>query len=295
MEILRTAADARSFVWQLRMQEMRVGLVPTMGALHRGHVSLVLESQRRCDHTVATIFVNPTQFAAGEDLDKYPRTLEADLTALREAGCAAAFVPEVSDMYPPECTTRVQPPDVALPLEGVHRPEHFQGVATVVLKLFHILPATHAFFGQKDLQQLRVIEAMVRDLNFDIDIVPCPIVREPDGLAMSSRNRYLNETQRQRALQLSIALAKAEQAIRSGQRDPAVVQQLMQQQLHCGDSETGVDSIDYAVAVGSQTLQPIDTLTGEVALLIAARVGATRLIDNRLVRPDATDATKKPI
>ena len=198
-------------------------------------------------------------------------------------------------MYPPECTTRVQPPDVALPLEGVHRPEHFQGVATVVLKLFHILPATHAFFGQKDLQQLRVIEAMVRDLNFDIDIVPCPIVREPDGLAMSSRNRYLNETQRQRALQLSIALAKAEQAIRSGQRDPAVVQQLMQQQLHCGDSETGVDSIDYAVAVGSQTLQPIDTLTGEVALLIAARVGATRLIDNRLVRPDATDASKKPI
>lgn len=288
MEILTTAPEAHRFVWQRRMQGKRIGLVPTMGALHRGHLSLVKESQRRCDQTVASIFVNPTQFAPGEDLDKYPRSLEADLQALRDAGCGGAFVPDTSEMYPDGCSTAVLPPHVSRALEGTFRPSHFQGVATVVLKLFHILPASHAFFGQKDLQQLRVIETMVRELNVAIEIVPCPIVREPDGLAMSSRNRYLSPAERQRSLCLSAALAEAERAIYSGLRDPRAVEQLMRDRLRVGDGGEGVDSLDYVVAVDSKTLAPIESMTpGEVALLIAAHVGKTRLIDNRLVRLDA--------
>src|SRR6056297_732753 len=198
MKLLKTASDAHRFVSEMRREGQSVGLVPTMGALHEGHLSLVRAGRGRCDATVATIFVNPTQFAAGEDLDKYPRTLDADLAALEAAGCRGVFVPEVAEMYPPGCTTSVDPAEIARPLEGAFRPTHFRGVATIVLKLFHILPASHAFFGQKDLQQLRVIESMVRDLNVAIEIVGCPIVRESDGLAMSSRNRYLDDGQRRR-------------------------------------------------------------------------------------------------
>jgi pantoate--beta-alanine ligase len=284
MKLLKTVLDAHRFVSEMRREGKSVALVPTMGALHEGHLSLVRAGQQRCDATVATIFVNPTQFAAGEDLDKYPRTLGDDLAALEAAGCGGVFVPEVAEMYPPGCTTSVNPPEIARPLEGAFRPTHFQGVATIVLKLFHILPASHAFFGQKDLQQLRVIEAMVRDLNLAIEIIGCPIVRESDGLAMSSRNRYLDDVQRRRALRLSVALDEAERAIDDGRRDPDELQRIMRSALKVDSPGEGVDSIDYAVAVDSQTLAPVDRFAGEVALLIAAHVGATRLIDNRLVR-----------
>ncbi|MCO8120647.1 pantoate--beta-alanine ligase [Stieleria sp. TO1_6] len=282
MQILKTPEQVYAFVWGLRRQGASVGVVPTMGALHAGHLSLVNASQQYCDHSVATIFVNPTQFAPGEDLDKYPRTLEADLEGLAASGAAAVFLPEPQVIYPPGYSTAVLPPDVARCLEGQYRPEHFQGVATIVLKLFHLIPATHAFFGQKDYQQLRVIESMVRDLNVPIEIIGCPIVRDPDGLAMSSRNRYLNPSERSRALRLSQALDRAESQLATGETDPRIIEQQMRSVLDGGDSHQGVDSIDYATVVDWRSLQPVDKISGAVVALIAAHVGSTRLIDNRL-------------
>ncbi|MCS7469516.1 pantoate--beta-alanine ligase [Stieleria sp. ICT_E10.1] len=285
MQILRTTEQATELVWRWRCRDASVGLVPTMGALHEGHLSLARTSVGRCDHTVTTIFVNPTQFAPHEDLSRYPRTLDADLEGLRREGVSAVFVPESDEIYPPGFSTSVQPPSVAQSLEGEFRPTHFQGVATVVLKLFHILPTTHAFFGQKDYQQLCVIRAMVRDLNVPIEIVACPTVRETDGLAMSSRNRYLNAEERIRALRLFAALDAAEQAVRDGQRDAAEIERIMQATLSADGPEQGVDSIDYAKLVDSQTLQPIPLIHDRAVALIAAKVGSTRLIDNRLIDP----------
>lgn len=283
MQILETTEQAHAFVWQRRRQGATVGLVPTMGALHEGHLSLVRNSVERCDHTVATIYVNPTQFAPGEDLSKYPRTLDADLEGLRREGAAAVFLPESDEIYPAGFSTFVQPPEVARMLEGEFRPSHFQGVATVVLKLFNILPATHAFFGQKDYQQLRVIESMVRDLNVAIEIVPCPIVRDADGLALSSRNRYLDDDERKRALRLSEALAQAEDAAAGGQRDVSAIEGMMHAVLNSAGSGLGVDVIDYAKVVDSVTLRPIKQIEDQAIALIAAKVGSTRLIDNRLL------------
>ncbi|QDV44309.1 Pantoate-beta-alanine ligase [Stieleria neptunia] len=285
MQILRTTEQATELVWQWRRRDATVGLVPTMGALHEGHLSLARTSVGRCDQTVATIFVNPTQFAPHEDLNNYPRTLDTDLEGLRREGVSAVFVPESDEIYPPGFSTAVQPPSVARSLEGEFRPTHFQGVATIVLKLFHILPTTHAFFGQKDYQQLCVIRAMVRDLNVSIEIVACPTVRETDGLAMSSRNRYLNPAQRIRALRLSAALNAAEHAVRDGQRDTIEIEQIMQSTLSADGPEQGVDSIDYATLVDAQTLQPIRQIHERAVALIAAKVGSTRLIDNRLIDP----------
>jgi pantoate--beta-alanine ligase len=253
-----------------------------MGALHEGHLSLVRESVQRCDHTVATIFVNPTQFGPGEDLDQYPRTLDADLDGLRQAGAAAVFVPTSDEIYPPCYSTSIHPPDVALGFEGDVRPTHFAGVATIVLKLFQALPATHAFFGQKDFQQVRVIEAMVRDLNVDIEIVSCEIIREPDGLAMSSRNRYLSQEDRRRARRLSVALSQADNAIARGERNPSSIESIMRSALLADGPQNGVDSVDYAKVVDPKTLEPITEIRNEAVALIAARVGSTRLLDNRL-------------
>lgn len=283
MQVLKTAEEGREFLKKLRHDGATVGLVPTMGALHQGHYSLVHASTTRCDFTLATIFVNPTQFAPGEDLAKYPRTVEQDLAGLSEAGAAAVYLPQPDAMYPPGFSTMVRPPKVAQSLEGESRPTHFEGVATVVLKLFQILPATHAFFGQKDFQQLRVIEAMVRDLNVDIEIVGCPIVREPDGLALSSRNRYLDTDQRRRALRLSMALQKTGEAFAAGERDTASLEQKLHDLLTTGGRSEGVDSVDYARVVDSQTLEPIDSVRSQAVALVAARVGSTRLIDNLIL------------
>jgi pantoate--beta-alanine ligase len=258
-----------------------------MGALHDGHLSLTKLSRQRCSHTIATIFVNPTQFGPGEDLDKYPRTVEQDCQLLRGESVDAVFIPDADQMYPAGCSTFVQPPDVAIPLEGECRPDHFRGVATIVMKLFQILPVTHGFFGRKDYQQLKVIQAMVRDLNVGIEIVAGETVREADGLALSSRNRYLNDHDRSRALLLSTALQTAEDALSHGERDCKKLQEIMHRILldatigSPSKSASAVDRLDYAVVVNSETLMPITRVDQSAVALIAAFVGETRLIDNR--------------
>jgi pantoate--beta-alanine ligase len=276
MQVIETKREAREWVLNKRMAGHSVALVPTMGALHEGHYSLVAAGKAKCDSTIATIFVNPTQFGPGEDLSRYPRTLESDLDGLRTAGASAVFVPAAGSMYSPEHSTFVQPPEVAKRWEGELRPEHFRGVTTVVLKLMHILPATDAMFGQKDFQQAAVIRAMVSDLDIDMRIEVCPIVREPDGLAMSSRNRYLSEEERKRALGLSAALDRAERAVQGGERNVKAIESMMRDVLQ----QSRVDQIDYAVVADPRTLEQSQQLGRANVALVAARVGSTRLIDN---------------
>lgn len=283
MELLKTIKSAHEYVWSARMAGRSVGLVPTMGALHRGHLSLVEASEAVCDKTVATIFVNPTQFGPEEDLARYPRTLESDLKGLEDAGAAAVFLPDNQMMYPSGFSTSIRTPDVASVLEGVYRPEHFSGVATVVMKLFQILPASHAFFGQKDYQQFAVIQSMVRDLNVAIELVSCPIIRETDGLAMSSRNRYLSDDERTRAVLLSQSLEAAQGMVDDGVTQVLEIEERMRGILQPLEPGAGVDEIDYAVVVNPSTLGPVSDLRLGSIALIAARVGSTRLIDNRVL------------
>jgi pantoate--beta-alanine ligase len=278
MRVVASPREMQSIVLKLRHEGRPIALVPTMGALHEGHLSLLRIARQRADVVVATIFVNPTQFGPQEGFSKYPRTLEADLQALSALGCDFVFLPAATDIYPPGFSTYVDPPTVAQPLEGVCRPGHFRGVATVVLKLFEIVPANLACFGQKDFQQLLVIRRMVEDLNVPIEIVACPIVREPDGLAMSSRNRYLSPAERQQALGLSRAIARAEQLIAAGERDGAAIVAQMRTVL----GEAGVSQIDYVALADPQTLADKPVVDGPMVALIAAHVGTTRLIDNRL-------------
>ena len=256
-----------------------IGVVPTMGSLHEGHLSLVRQSLKQADETIVTIFVNPTQFAPSEDLERYPRTLDQDLELLAGLGDVHVFAPENELMYPEGFSTSVVPPSIAGCLEGEFRPTHFAGVATVVLKLLNLTRADIAFFGQKDYQQARVIQTMVNELNVDVDICVCPIVREPDGLAMSSRNRYLSTTERQTALALSQTLKHVEALIRGGQNDGYEVVTEMRQML----IDAGVDSVDYAVVADAQTLATAEFIELPVVALIAAHVGETRLIDNVVI------------
>jgi pantoate--beta-alanine ligase len=279
LRVITSAADMQRHTLRLREDGRRIGLVPTMGALHAGHLSLVRAAREVADAVVATIFVNPTQFGPHEDFAKYPRTLEADLQALSAAGCDVVFVPERDEMYPPGSTTFVEPPAVSQPLEGVCRPGHFRGVATIVLKLFHLIPADAAFFGHKDYQQALVIRHMVRDLNVPIEIVVGPTVREADGLALSSRNRYLSPAQRQQAVALSRALDEAQGRVAGGQRDAAQVASAMRNIL----AAAGIERVDYAAVADPQTLTEHLTIDGPAIALIACYVGTTRLIDNRLL------------
>jgi pantoate--beta-alanine ligase len=284
LNVIERTEEARSQLARWCADGKSVGLIPTMGALHAGHLSLAQRSRDECDRTVATIFVNPTQFGPGEDFSRYPRTLDDDLQALGEQGVDLVFVPAQRELYPPGFSTYVEPPDVARELEGQYRPGHFRGVATIVLKLFHILPATAAYFGQKDYQQLAVIRRMTRDLNLPIQIVGCPTVREPDGLAMSSRNRYLSAADRPRALGLWSALQAAAQLFEQGQRDaPAIEQHMIQSLL-----QHGVDSIDYARVVDAESLMAVSPISGSAVALIAARIGNTRLIDNLILSSQTT-------
>ena len=250
-----------------------------MGALHQGHLSLVRRSVERTDVTIVTVFVNPTQFAPGEDLSVYPRTLDRDLELLAKEGAHVAFVPSNDEMYPPGCSTTVSPPELSGSLEGEFRPAHFGGVLTIVLKLFNIACADIAFFGRKDYQQSLVIRKMVEDLNVPIQIEVCPIVREPDGLAMSSRSVYLSAEERENALSLKRTLDLARTQIEEGQRDGFEVITEMRQSLIDG----GVTSIDYAVVADPNTLETLDPIQLPCAILIAAHVGETRLIDNCVV------------
>lgn len=279
MLIVHTKEDARRWAQDQLAAGRTSGLVPTMGALHEGHYSLVRRSRERCDVTVATIFVNPTQFAPHEDLSRYPRTVEEDLQGLRACGADAVFVPAADSMYLPGHSTYVDPPEVAAPLEGICRPGHFRGVATVVLKLMHILPTTHAFFGQKDFQQAAVIRTMVRELDLAVEIDVAPIVRDPDGLAMSSRNRYLSAEERSRALALSRALDEASRIVAGGEKDGTAIEAAMRRVL----TEAAVDEIEYATVADPVTLAGLRRIAGPVVALIAARVGSTRLIDNRVL------------
>lgn len=278
-QVVATVRAMRGLVQAAQRNGRRVGVVPTMGALHDGHLSLVTASRAASDVTVATIFVNPTQFGPNEDFSRYPRTLEADLAKLAAAGADYAFVPELSEMYPAGATTMVEPGSVAGPLEGEFRPGHFRGVSTIVLKLFQAVPADAAFFGQKDYQQQLVIRHMVADLLLPIEIVVCPIVREADGLAMSSRNVYLSPDERRTALSISRAIEAAKLLASQGQADASAIAEQMLSTLHDG----GISNIDYATVVDADTLLPIEKVAHRAVALIACRVGTTRLIDNAVV------------
>lgn len=258
-----------------------VGLVPTMGFLHEGHLSLVRASRKDCDTVVVSIFVNPAQFGSGEDLDRYPRDEERDLALLREEGADFVFMPPPEEVYPPgfDDWLEVRGP-ISERLEGEHRPGHFRGVTTVVARLFRIIRPDRAYFGEKDAQQLRVIRRMTRDLGLPVDVAGLPIVREPDGLAMSSRNVYLSADERARALSLSRALAEARQLVREGERDAQAVREAARRTLDAA----GV-GVDYVSVADETTLEEIETIDRPALLLLAARVGATRLIDNTLLAP----------
>jgi pantoate--beta-alanine ligase len=272
-----TAAGLREWSESARREGLRVGLVPTMGALHAGHVSLVRRARQECERTAVSIFVNPLQFTPGEDFDRYPRRLDADLEVLRAEGVDAAYLPAVEAMYPPGATTRVRVAELDEVLEGVCRPGHFEGVATVVLKLFEAARPHRAYFGQKDAQQAAVVTRLARDLDTGVEIVVCPTVREPDGLALSSRNAYLRGDERRAALCLVRALRAADAAYAAGERDPASLRAAMSEVL---DAEP-LARVDYAEVVDEGTFTP----PGRLAVL-AVRIGATRLIDNhRLGEP----------
>lgn len=277
--VVHAGREIRALVWEARRSGKRVGLVPTMGALHEGHLSLARAARQACDYTVGTIFVNPTQFGPHEDFQRYPRTLEADVQAFAACETDTVFVPSTEDIYPAGFSTYVEPPSVAERWEGACRPGHFRGVATVVLKLFHLIPADIAFFGQKDYQQCQVIRRMVADLDVPIEIRICPTVREPDGLAMSSRNRYLTAEERGRALALHGSLELARQLVASGVREAETVQRAMCEHLQ----SRGVSQVDYAAVASPDTLEPVLRIAGPMVVLVAARVGSTRLIDNCVI------------
>lgn len=272
----RTVEELRSGVRRWRQEGKRIGFVPTMGALHEGHLSLVKLARRHSDRIVASVFVNPTQFGPNEDFSRYPRQPEKDAAMLAGAGCDLLFLPEVETMYPPRNTVFV---DLGAPsegLEGHFRPGHFRGVATVVSVLFNLVQPDVAVFGEKDAQQLAVVRKLVRDLQSPIEIVPGPTIREADGLAMSSRNAYLTPEERKAAAVLHRALRAAEAAIAAGERRGDEVRKVLTGMLN---SEP-LARVEYAEVVDAESFQPLETLRGRVVLPLAVRVGGTRLIDN---------------
>lgn len=279
VEVLSTRESLFEVVRGLRKADKTIGVVPTMGALHEGHLSLIRRSLKETDATIVTVFLNPTQFDPTEDLGKYPKPFYSDIGKLKTEGVKYVFAPSIAEMYPPGFSTSVVPPNVGRKLEGEFRPTHFAGVATVVLKLLNLTQADRAFFGQKDFQQAIVIKQMVLDLNVPTEICVCPIVRDADGLALSSRNVYLSEKERSIALSLSRTLSHVEEQIASGQRDGYEIITEMRQML----IDAGVESIDYAFVADPVTLETVDPIRLPVVALIAAYVGKTRLIDNRLI------------
>jgi pantoate--beta-alanine ligase len=277
--VLSARRDVRRLVIEAQRQGKSVGLVPTMGALHAGHLSLVEAAASEADVCVVTIFVNPTQFLQGEDFERYPRDLKADLQALSGLGVDYVFAPSIGEMLPPGHSTFIEPPEVARPLEGRCRPGHFRGVATIVLKLLHVIPADIAYFGHKDYQQTLVIRRMVEDLDLTTTIRVCPTVRELDGLALSSRNAYLDPGEREQALALSRSLSLAADRVQQGQRDAAEIVSLVRQEL----AAAGIHKIDYVALVHPETLAEVRRVDQPTLAAVAAVVGSVRLIDNRLV------------
>lgn len=281
MELIVTVAEMQRYAEQQRCAGRRIAVVPTMGYFHQGHLSLIQQARQRADVVITTLFVNPTQFGPGEDYERYPRDFERDRRLAAEAGSDVLFAPTVEEMYPGGYTTVITVRGVSEKFEGVFRPGHFQGVATIVAKLFLATKPHVALFGQKDWQQTLVVRQLVRDLNFDVEIVVLPTVREPDGLAMSSRNVYLSPEERQKATVLYRSLRQAVAAIERGERRRRVLVQLLEEQLR----QVPELRIDYAAAADAWTLEePEEFAPGQtVVLLVAARLGATRLIDNEVV------------
>jgi pantoate--beta-alanine ligase len=282
MEIIRTVAWMKQVARQARAQDRILGFVPTMGALHEGHFSLVRQAKQQCSPLVVSIFVNPKQFGPSEDLQKYPRTFEADRAALEELGVDYLFAPPPEEIYPTGFRTAVEVEGLSGRLEGRSRPGHFRGVATVVLKLFEIVQPRFAYFGRKDAQQARIIQQMAADLDLDTQVVAGPIVRQPDGLALSSRNVYLKGDDRPAATALYRSLDAVRREIASGERDAAHLIVALRKVL---DAEPGV-ALDYAEIVDAETLEPVVTLRRKCYVLLAAFVGSTRLIDNALIEQD---------
>ncbi len=278
-QLVTTVAELRAVLDRVRSGGQRIGLVPTMGALHEGHLSLVQAAKAEGLFTVVSIYVNPTQFGPQEDLERYPRTLPADMEALARCGTELVFAPTNVEMYPAGFDTWVEVGAISRPLEGQCRPGHFRGVATVVLKLLNQVQPDVACFGQKDYQQAQLIRRMVADLNVRVEIRVCPTVREPDGLAMSSRNRYLSPEERSRALVLWRSLNLAADAVARGQCDAAAIVAEMQALIRAVPDT----AIDYVALVDPETLEPVDHIAGTTLAVLAVRVGATRLIDNRLL------------
>ena len=283
MIICKTPAEMQSTCRKLRSSALAhsLGLVPTMGALHAGHLSLISAALAECDNVAASIFVNPTQFAPGEDYESYPRDFEADCHKLESAGVHILFAPSAEDMYPPDSTTFVDPGGIATRLDGASRPGHFRGVATIVARLFHIVEPDRAYFGQKDAAQVAVLRRMVRDLNIPVRIAVCPIVRESDGLALSSRNRYLSPDERRRALILSRALAAAHKLVQQGETSAESLRSALLTTL----STDPQLRLDHAAIVDPDTLLPVADTSHGALIAVAAWIGTTRLIDNLLLAP----------
>lgn len=274
--VVNTGADLRHAIASYRHQGQRIGFVPTMGALHEGHASLIRVAARDNECVVVSIFVNPTQFGPNEDFQCYPRTLETDLKSCAQAGAQLVFVPSVEEIYPAGPQTFVEVKELQELWDGISRPGHFRGVATVVAKLFNMVQPDVAYFGQKDAQQARIIQQMVQDLAFPITIRVCPIIREPDGLALSSRNRYLSHEDRQKATVLNHAIQRAQEMFTAGERDASKIRDGMAEVIRAVPGA----ALEYADLVDAQTLQRVDTVTVGNQVLIAVRIGGTRLIDN---------------
>lgn len=280
MKVVKTIKEVREIVSSWRRDGLSVGLVPTMGYLHEGHQSLISKSVSENDRTVVSVFVNPIQFGPNEDLEAYPRDLKRDMEAVEAVGGDLIFNPEPAEMYPSHFTSFIDTTETTELLCGAVRPVHFRGVCTVVGKLFNIVTPDRAYFGQKDAQQLATIRRFVRDLNFGLEIVPCPIVREADGLAKSSRNTYLSPSERKAALILSKSLALGKKAVDEGERDAAEIVSIITASL----KSEPLARIDYVEVVDFENIQRVETISGETLVAIAVYIGKTRLIDNFIVK-----------
>ena len=279
MRLVHSIDEVRTDVRQARNDGKTIGLVPTLGALHEGHLSLVRGAREQCGFVAVSIFVNPTQFRPGEDFDRYPRALRSDAKKCHDSGVDLIFAPSADEMYPADFDSWVDVGGLTDVLEGKLRPGHFRGVATVCAKLFNIFDPDHAYFGKKDYQQLKVIQKMVRDLSMRVQIVPCDTIRDPDGLAMSSRNAYLSADERAAALVLNKSLQEAEKAYNSGECQAPAIQVVVEHLIKAEPTA----QIDYIAVVDAETLAPIDEIDRPAVVLLAVTIGSTRLIDNTLL------------
>lgn len=290
MRAFKHVSEIRTFVHAAKEDGKSIGLVPTMGALHEGHLSLMRKARSECDVVIVSIFVNPTQFGPNEDLNRYPRSLARDSVMVQEVGADALFTPSIEEMYAPGSQTTVDLPVLGDCLEGEARPGHFRGVATICAKLFNIVQPDRAYYGRKDYQQLKVIERMVSELHFPITIVPMPIVREHDGLALSSRNQYLTPRERIAATVLSRTLDAAKALYNNGERSgPA-----FEMRMHAVLAQEPLAGTQYAVAVDAETLEHIEEIDRPAVALLAVVIGSTRLIDNTLLDDESPRTGHKP-